>query len=272
MTNLKVKRKPLLSTNNFKTMKGEKLGYLTYILYMSPFTANTKGINVCSHASKGCAEACLVGSGFGGMYSNVMEGRKNKTEYFLSSRVEFLFQLKSEIEKAIKKNDGKAIVTIRLNGTSDLPFEKFRVFEGGKNIFELFPEIKFYDYTKNYLRFDKVLPSNYHLTFSRSETNHAKAIEMLKRGFNVAIVFNKVPSTYEGFEVVNGDESDLRFLDKKNVIVGLYYKKMTGKGANNALGVQSGFVIDTVTKIEVLAKYNALIERIKNNTKHLETA
>lgn len=243
-----MKRKPLLSTNNFKTMKGEKLGYITYILYMSPFTHNTTGINVCSHASKGCAEACLVGSGFGGMYHNVMEGRKNKTEYFLSSRVEFLFQLKGEIEKAIIKNKDKAIVTIRLNGTSDLPFEKFRVFEGGKNIFELFPEIQFYDYTKNYLRFDKVLPANYHLTFSRSETNHEKAIEMLKRGFNVAMVFNKVPSTYEGFEVVNGDESDLRFLDKKNVIVGLYYKKMTGKGANNALGVQSGFVIDTATK------------------------
>jgi len=128
----KIKRKPLLSTNNFKTMKGEKLGYLTYILYMSPFTANSKGINVCSHASKGCAEACLVGSGFGGMYINVMEGRKAKTEYFLSERVEFLTQLKNEIGKAIAKNKDKAIVTIRLNGTSDIPYEKFKIFEGKK--------------------------------------------------------------------------------------------------------------------------------------------
>lgn len=239
------KRKPLLSTNNAKTIKGEKLGYMTYILYMSPFTANSKGINVCSHASKGCADSCLVGSGFGGMYENVNKGRVAKTEYFLSSRVEFMFQLKSEIEKAIKKHEGKAIVTFRLNGTSDLPYEKYKVFEGGKNIFELFPDVQFYDYTKNYLRFDKVLPSNYHLTFSRSETNHEKAMELLKRGVNVAMVFDKLPSTFEGFEVINADLDDLRFLDKKGVICGLKYKKMTGKGGaeKNKVAFESGFVL-----------------------------
>lgn len=248
-----VKRQPLLSTNNAKTVKGEKLGYITYILYMSPFTFNSKNINVCSHASKGCADSCLVGSGFGGMFANVMEGRRKKTEYFLNNRLEFLNQLKVEIAKAVKKNDGKAIVTIRLNGTSDLPFEKYRVFEDNKNIFEIFPEVQFYDYTKNYLRFDKILPSNYHLTFSRSEINNDKAIEILKRGFNVAMVFNKVPANYEGFEVINGDADDLRFLDKKNVIVGLKYKKMTGKGANNDLGIESGFVIDTLNFLQNVA-------------------
>ncbi len=268
-------RKPLLSTNNFKTLKGEKLGYITYILYMTPFTHNSKGINVCSHASKGCAEACLVGSGFGGMYTNVMNGRKAKTEYFLSSRIEFLQQVKTEIDKAIKKNAGKAIVTIRLNGTSDIPYEKFKIFDG-KNIFEQFPEIQFYDYTKNYLRFDKVLPANYHLTFSRSETNHAKAIEILNRGFNVAMVFDTLPATYEGFKVINGDNDDLRFLDPKNVIVGLKYKKMTGKGADNSLAFTSGFAIrakamySNVAIESTLQKYNAMINRVKYNTRNLE--
>lgn len=259
-----MKRKPLLSTNNKKTVKGEKLGYMTYILYMSPFTQNSKGINVCSHASKGCAEACLVGSGFGGMYTNVMEGRKAKTEYFLSSRVEFLTQVKDEIAKIIKKNEGKAIVTIRLNGTSDIPFEKFKIFEG-KNIFEVYPEIQFYDYTKNYLRFDKVLPSNYHLTFSRSETNHKKALELLGRGFNVAMVFDALPAIYNGYKVINGDENDLRFLDEKNVIVGLKYKKMTGKGADNSLAFTSGFAIDTkkvVTLESVLDADSLKVERV----------
>ena len=232
----------LLTTNNKKTIKGEKLGYLTYILFMSPFTANSKGINVCSHATKGCAASCLVGSGFGGMYTNVAEGRKNKTEYFLHDRVKFLNQLDFEIGRAIRLNAGKAIVTIRLNGTSDLPFEKFKV-RDGKTLFELYPEIQFYDYTKNYLRFDKVLPKNYHLTFSRSETNHAKAMEILARGFNVAMVFDKTPKEYKGFKVIDGDESDLRFLDEKGVIVGLRYKKMTGKGANNAEAFESGFAI-----------------------------
>lgn len=254
-------KKPLLSTNNAKTIKGEKLGYITYILYMSPFTANSKGINVCSHASKGCADSCLVGSGFGGMYENVKNGRREKTEYFLRDRVGFLHQVKDEIEKAIKKNEGKAIVTIRLNGTSDLPFEKFKVFEG-KNIFEVFPEVQFYDYTKNYLRFDKELPKNYHLTFSRSEINNDKSIELLKRGFNVAMVFDKLPETYEGFKVINADLDDLRFLDEKNVICGLKYKKMTGKGANNNLAFESGFAIRTQQVKEKIVKKVKTLKKV----------
>ena len=251
-----IKRKPLLSTNNAKTIKGEKLGYMTYILYMSPFTANSKGINVCSHASKGCADSCLVGSGFGGMYTSVMQGRINKTEYFLSKRTEFLFQLKEEIEKAILKNKDKAIVTFRLNGTSDLPYEKYKVFDNGtKNIFEMFPDVQFYDYTKNYLRFDKILPKNYHLTFSRSETNEEKSLELLSRGFNVAMVFDKLPSSYKGFEVINADADDLRFLDKKGVICGLKYKKMTGKGGaeKNKLAYESGFIVITENELKNVA-------------------
>lgn len=236
--------KPLLSFNNAKTIKGEKLGYKTFILYMSPFTANSKGINVCSHASVGCADACLVGSGFGGMYTNVMQGRVNKTEFFLRDRMTFLNKLKGEIERAIRLNEGKAIVTFRLNGTSDLPYEKYSIFEG-KNIFECFPDVQFYDYTKNWKRFEKELPSNYHLTFSRSETNHDKAVEILSKGFNVAFVFDKLPSTYLGYEVINGDENDLRFKDKQNVIVGLKFKKITGAGGSekNKQAFESGFAI-----------------------------
>jgi len=214
----------LLTTNNAKTIKGEKLGYMTYILYMSPFTANSKGINVCSHASKGCADSCLVGSGNGGMFEGVKQSRVNRTEYFLRDRIAFLHQIKDEI--------------------GDLPYEKYKVFEG-KNIFEVYPEVQFYDYTKNYLRFDKELPTNYHLTFSRSETNNDKAMELLERGFNVAMVFDKVPTEYKGFKVINADEDDLRFLDEKNVICGLKYKKMTGKGANNKVAFESGFAIKT---------------------------
>lgn len=237
-----MKRQTLLTTNNAKTLKGGKMGYKTYIMYLAPYTQNSQGINLCSHASAGCASACLFGSGRGGMFSMVEEARKKKTEYFLSSRTEFMYQLKSEIERAVRVNKDKAIVTIRLNGTSDIPFEKYKVFEG-KNIFEIFPDVQFYDYTKNHIRFLKELPSNYHLTFSRSETNHDKAMELLRSGFNVAMVFDKTPQIYEGFEVINGDNDDLRFLDKKNVIVGLRYKKLTSKGADNTTAFVTGFAI-----------------------------
>ena len=244
------KLQTLLTRNNNKTMKGEKLGYRTYILYMTPYIHN--GVNACSHASKGCAESCLVGSGFGGMYENVKNGRLKKREWFASDRVSFLNKLRSEIEKAIllnnianAKNEEQTILTFRLNGTTDWVYEKYRVFEGDKNIFELFPDVQFYDYTKNHNRFKKELPANYHLTFSRHETNDAKAFEVLKKGYNVAMVFDKLPTHYKGFKVINGDVDDLRFLDAKNCIVGLKYKKMTGKGADNSKASESGFLIET---------------------------
>lgn len=226
----------LLSTNNAKTIKGEKLGYTTYIMYLSPFTQNSKGINLCSHASKGCAKACLFSSG-AARFDRVQKGKIDKTEWFLDNRMEFLTKLDKEItviKNKAKHQTSENIPVIRLNGTSDIAWEKFKI-RDGKNIFELHPTVQFYDYTKNYIRIEKVLPTNYHLTFSMSEDNKDKSLELLKKGFNVAMVFGvkkvtELPSEYLGFKVVNGDESDLRFLDEKNVIVGLKYKLLTGKG------------------------------------------
>jgi len=221
------KAKNLLSTNNSKTIKGEKLGYTTYILYLAPHTQNSRGVNLCSHASPGCAKACLFHSG-AARFDNVQNGKLNKTEWYLDNRTEFMEKLDAEItviKNKAKHQTSENIPVVRLNGTSDIPFEKFKI-RDGKNIFELHPTIQFYDYTKNHIRFEKVLPTNYHLTFSLSETNKDKSFELLSKGANVAIVFgikkeSELPKTYKGYTVVNGDETDLRFLDAKNVIVGL---------------------------------------------------
>lgn len=241
------KKSVLLTRNNHKTIKGEKKGYITYILYMSPYKDNSKGVNLCPHASKGCSSACLFKSGFGGLYEGVQEGRRNKTEWYLSNRVEFMLQLDKEIGLALNRHKDNHVV-FRLNGTSDIRWEKIKVREN-KTIFELYPRVQFYDYTKNPKRFDIDLPKNYHLTFSRSEDNHAVSIELLGRGYNVAMVFDKgLPKKYEGYKVINGDETDLRFKDKKGVIVGLKYKKNTGKGGKeaNEYSKTSGFVITGV--------------------------
>lgn len=239
----------LLSTVNAKTVKGEKLGYTTYIMYLSPHTQNSKGINLCSHASKGCAKACLFGSG-AARFESVQDGKRNKTEFYLADRKGFMLKLVKEIAKAVSlhgaiegekqyKKNGVDVLrfknfAIRLNGTADIPFEKIKI-EDGKNIFEMFPNVQFYDYTKNPTRFAKEQPSNYHLTFSRSEDNDSITEDLLNKGNNVAIVFgirdvNKLPKRYKGFKVINGDETDLRFLDESNVVVGLKYKLVTGKG------------------------------------------
>ena len=238
------KKTTLLSRNNHKTIKGEKKGYITYILYMSPYKDNSKGVNLCPHASKGCSRACLFSSGFGGIYEGVQAGRRNKTEWYLSNKAEFMLQLDKEIGAAVNRHKDKHVV-FRLNGTSDIRWEKIKV-RDNKNIFELYPRSIFYDYTKNPLRFEIELPKNYSLTFSRAEHNHDIAMDILSRGYNVAMVFDKVlPKKYEGYKVINGDETDLRFKDKKGVIVGLKYKNNTGKGGkeSNVYARESGFVI-----------------------------
>jgi hypothetical protein len=109
-----------------------------------------------------------------------------------------------------------------------------------KSIIALFPHVQFYDYTKNPSRMKKYLrgemPANYHLTFSRSECNHETCLEILEMGGNVAAVFEKMPETWCGKEVISGDDHDLRFLDKTGVVVGL---KAKGKAKKDL----SGFVV-----------------------------
>lgn len=236
----------LLTTNNAKTIKGEKFGYTSYILYMSPFTQNSSGKNMCPMASAGCSAACLYSSGHGSM-STVQKGRTNKTEFFLADRELFLETLYREIAVIEFKHklEGTNFV-IRLNGTSDISWEKFKVTKTGKNLFESFPNVTFYDYTKNYLRFKNELPKNYSLIFSRSETNEAIALELVQRGINIAVVFDKLPQKWHGYTVVNGDLSDLRHLDPKGVIVGLKYKNVTGKGADNKKAFENGFAVRLV--------------------------
>jgi len=232
----------LLTTNNAKTIKGaKKFNVTTYIMYMASHTQNSKGINLCPHASNGCAQACLINSGYGGFMSNVKDGRINKAEYYLADRNKFMLQLVKEItlaENRHKKSNTK--FAVRLNGTTDIRFEKIKVVNG-KTIFELFPNVQFYDYTKNPKRMDLNIP-NYHLTFSKSETNDYYVKQVLNNGGNVAIVFDNIPAEYMGYKVINGDETDLRFLDEKNVIVGLKYKKLTD-GTDNDAAFKSGFAI-----------------------------
>ena len=242
----------LLTTNNAKTIKSLKYGVTTYILYLSPHRQNSQNKSVCPMASVGCISACLYGAGHGSM-SNVQKGRINKTELFLQDRNLFLNMLYIEIAQIqLKHKFEKTDFAIRLNGTSDISWESFKIEHTGKNIFESFKKVKFYDYTKNYLRFKKELPKNYRLVFSRSETNELIAMELLKKGINTAMVFDKLPTTYNGYKVIDGDLSDMRFKDEKGVIVGLKYKKLTGRGVDNELAFNSGFAIKTSQALPVL--------------------
>lgn len=233
------KRRAILGYDtNFKTIKGRKKGFATGILYLAP--SNQSGVmNTCKFASKGCRIACLFSAGRGAMPS-VIDARVSKTKLLFEHQEFFMKCLEKDVIKYKKKAlKGGLEFVCRLNGTSDLDWEDVR-FSDGQNIFEKFPEVQFYDYTKNFKRMLTFLkgglPSNYQLTFSKSESNLEKVKKIVKLGGNVAVVFGGAIETYLGKKVINGDESDLRFLDPKGVIVGLQAK---GKAKNDC----SGFVV-----------------------------
>jgi len=228
------KSKQLLNIdNNAKTVKGQKYGYLTAILYLAP--SNQSGFNVCPQASKGCKRACLYTAG-NGSYPSVKLGRINKTLWYMQERETFLNQLRKEINAFIKKAKSKKLIPcIRLNGTSDISWENTGIIDEYKNLI-------WYDYTKVYKRALKFvngsLPKNYHITYSLNEDNKKQAFDILKKGGNISAVFRKsLPTQFKGFKVVNADTNDLRFLDPLNSIAGLVAK---GKAKND----YSGFVLD----------------------------
>jgi hypothetical protein len=228
----------LLSTGNPKLMKGEKQGYLSFVLHLAP--ADLSGKETCPKRTAGCTAACLNTAGRGGMFKKgestnaIQQARIRKTKMFFEQRDEFMKSLVADIKLGIKQAEKKNMIpAFRLNGTSDLAWEKYTV--DGKNVFEMFPDVQFYDYTK--VRGRKVNQfTNYHLTFSKADGNDMDARLAASAGMNVAVVFKEMPETYLGRKVINGDDTDLRFLDEKNVIVGL---KAKGKAKKDT----SGFVV-----------------------------
>ena len=215
----------LLSTgiSNTKTAKNS---LKTFILYLAPYNQNSKGINICPKASKGCAAACLFTAGRGIM-APVIKGRVKKTEYYLRDKKAFINQLAGEIlqkyNTAKRKNEK---IAFRLNGTSDLDFVYLLQKYSGLNIETLKDHAIFYDYTKIKGKIVKYLNHpNYFLTFSRAEDNDQTAAAVLAIGGNVATVFRgELPQTYKGHKVVDGDKSDLIMCYNKNVILGLRAK------------------------------------------------
>ena len=244
----------LLSVGNPKTLKGQSVGYMTYILHLAP--ANVSGFETCPKRTAGCTAACLNTAGRGGMFkrgettNTIQQARIRKTAMFFEERTSFMQWLVADIELAIKQAKRKGLIPVfRLNGTSDLSWEKYRVIRNGlvyTNIFSAFTEVQFYDYTKILGRKVSGI-TNYHLTFSAADGNDADVYSAINQGMNVATVFGlkktqPMPETYNGRPVFNGDESDLRFLDPKGVIVGLYAK---GKAKQDI----SGFVKYPITML-----------------------
>jgi hypothetical protein len=246
----------LLTVGNPKIEKSVAFGYLTAVLHLAP--AKLSGFEVCAGRTDGCTRACLNTAGRGGIarggllsYDVLMAGQRTnaiqlarvrKTRFYFERRADFMAMLVKEIRRFEIMARGLGLKpAIRLNGTSDIPWERVKTPMGNANIMTSFPDVRFYDYTKRANRKD--LPRNYSLTFSLADGNDSQAVDALENGMNVAAVFRKVPDRFEisagpltiAAPVVNGDMHDLRFLDPVGCIVGL-------KAKGNAKRDTTGFV------------------------------
>jgi hypothetical protein len=209
--------------DNAKTVKGEVRGYLTGILYLAP--SRESGIlDTCPMSTPGCRASCLYTAGRASCFPAIIDARIAKTRWLARDRAGFMAQLTRDIqalERLAKRR--RLIPCVRINGTSDMP-------QLAIAMAKRFPHVQFYDYTKIPRPWTRVL-LNYHLTFSLSESNYQDSLECLQHGMNVAVVFHvrkgqPLPETWRGVPVIDGDLTDLRFLDahRFGLIVGLRAK------------------------------------------------
>ena len=209
-------RTKLLSYKNAKASKSVAYGYLNFMLYLAPHTLS--GWNVCAGSSPECREDCLFGAGYGRL-PKVKKSRIDKTQRYFVDRTLFIADLRQDILRAISIAKSENLIpAIRLDGTSDLFL--------AQHFMDLYDDAVFYDYTKVYNRFSKIVDlKNYDLTYSYSGRNKSDCLKVLASGKNVAVPFkNCLPNKLWNYQVVDGDKHDLRFLDPKGVIVGLVPK------------------------------------------------
>ena len=231
---------------NAKTIKGQQYGYMTGVLYLAPF--NLSGYQVCAmaHIAK-CHEPCLNSAGRGA-FNSVQQARIRKTKLFFEDRPAFFALLIPSIRSLIRKAHAAGLIPLcRPNGTSDIKWENISfTYEGVyyENIFAMFPDLQFYDYTKIPNRANAERIPNYDLTFSYSGVPAFKPYvqRATKQGYRIAVVFRNredIPAEFLGTTCVDGDDSDLRHEDPHGVVVALYAK---GKAKRDT----SGFVVDPV--------------------------
>lgn len=228
----------LLTTNSVKTLKGEKQGYLTGVQYLSP--SKISGIDVCKSSTAQCVAACLQRSGRMGL-GEAHRARLIRTIIALYLPEIHRERIHYEIRSLLKRASRKGMkLAIRLNGTSDLPWESNKHGRLLQDLMGTYPSVEFYDYTKHIGRClkgyrDSLGIGGYSLTLSYSGTNWIGCKAALESGSNIAVVFEseRFPRELQGYQVINGDAHDLRFLDRRGVIVGLKFKlpkRGTGKG------------------------------------------
>lgn len=247
----------VFSVDSAKAIKAQDHGYLNAIHYMAPATFGGVG-NLCSHASTACIANCLgLHSGQAAMLAKGADAdtaenacrrsRKAKAQAFMRDRQAYMANLERQIRRLEKTAARLGLaLCVRLNGSTDIVWERIHYGADRLTLLERFPHIQFVDYTKNPGRLGKA-PANLSLTLSFSGENEAACLAALAAGHNVAIVFDVPPATWHGFTVIDGDKHDLRHLDPRGVVVGLTPK---GKRAKTDT---TGFVVRGYVELPLAA-------------------
>jgi hypothetical protein len=222
-----------------KTMKSNAISneYATVIQYLAPHRIGG-GETVCPDATRDCTKLCLHSAGNPAHFRGKNKARLNRKRLFQQDRSLYLELLQQELrEHVVRAQHIGRKLAVRLNGTSDIPWELLH-----PQLFSSFLDVTFYDYTKTSSRMLSSLPENYHLTFSRSERNESTCLDLLARGCRVACVFSTartktLPSQYLGYPIVDQDTDDLTFLRQGGQWLGLRAKGLARRGS-------SGFVVE----------------------------
>jgi hypothetical protein len=233
--------------SNAKLAKSQGYGFLPYGLSLAPY--NLSGHNVCPQSTPGCRPPiCVATTGQAQVFKSIMQARIEKTKRLFDSRDDFLTQLVGEIARAHKKAEEQNLqLALRLNVFSDLDWRAKR-HSAGWSVFDWLdelPGVVAYDYTKVTRRAVRELETDsrtkWNIVYSRSERNERECLDYLNRGGKVSVVFDcrkhELPTSWNGFPVVDGDVHDLHFLHAAGTVVGLAAK-------GTARGAAGGFVVE----------------------------
>ena len=217
----------------------------TGILYLKPADQVTTK-TICAAADlMGCKKGCLIDSGQLGKKAGSNAATKRTILLALEPET-FKKHLRIEILK--HQLDYGDTLAIRLNGTSDIDFS---------DLIASMPDQLFYDYTKIYSRVVKNDLANYDLTFSGS-ANNAKSLQItaraIKAGKRTVLAVNtaetkgeyKLPKKLGLIPVVNFDDTDARFKDRKNAI-GVLKRKGSNRAQRAQDETKSGFFFNQST-------------------------
>ncbi len=215
-----------LLASNYKLAKSVP-GYSLIGLSLAPHST-AGGDTVCRYSTAECRAVCLGTETGLNVLATAIAAKIERTRFWHERSALFKAQLMAEVGRAARSAARQGLkLGVRLNVYSDIRWElEF------PELFNGFPNVQFYDYTKWPGRFDR--PRNYHLTYSYTGTEASRrTVEAyLEAGINAAVIFptEDLPARFRFhgstrmLRVVDGDLNDFRPGDPRGCVVGLKFK------------------------------------------------